>query len=244
MIFDFSGQTILVTGASRGIGRAIADMLLSSRGEVIITSTGNPPDWMSAYPGRVRHLRVDFCDRGQLEGFLQQIDALEKIDVLINNAGVNQPRLIRDASGDVRDRLHAINLDAPFLIAQHVAEKMAHKGSGRIVNISSIAGVITRPGNAVYSMTKAGILSLTRSLAVEYAGQGVLVNAVCPGYTDTEMMDSVLTPEQRAALQSTVPLGRFLQPREVARTVVFLSSGWNTYMTGQSLIIDGGVTIQ
>jgi NAD(P)-dependent dehydrogenase (short-subunit alcohol dehydrogenase family) len=93
-------------------------------------------------------------------------------------------------------------------------------------------------------MTKAGILSLTRSLAVEYAGQGVLVNAVCPGYTDTEMMDSVLTPEQRAALQSTVPLGRFLQPREVARTVVFLSSGWNTYMTGQSLIIDGGVTIQ
>lgn len=234
---DLTGRTAVVTGATRGIGAAIAATLEQAGATVIRTATKSAGAGASG-----RHLAVDFSDEGSTRAFLDELRA-SRIDILINNAGVNRIQQIAEAHQSDYDWMSAINLRAPFLCAQAVAPGMMQRGWGRIVNISSIWGSITKPGRSFYTMTKHGLVGLTKTLAVELAASGVLVNAVSPGFTRTELTDSTLAPADQAVIAAQVPARRFAEPSEMAQVVLFLSSELNTYLTGQNVTVDGGFTI-
>jgi 3-oxoacyl-[acyl-carrier protein] reductase len=221
-----SAKVSLVTGAARGIGHAIAKAL-RARGDTVITPSRSELDlgcldsvqrWIKGSPGQ--------------------------IDILINNAGENPIGPLDGVTPEAWNRSLTVNLTAPMLLMQHCARSMRSAGWGRIVNISSCYSLTTRAGRAPYGAAKAGLNSLTRSAALEFATEGVLVNAVCPGFVETDLTRQNNTPQQIEALAAQVPLGRLGQPDEIARLVAFLTSSENTYLTGQTIVIDGGFLLQ
>ena len=164
------------------------------------------------------------------------------IDVLVNNAGIN---ILNDIN-QVKDRdwqaMLQVNLTAPMQLIQGLAPTMKTLGWGRIVNMSSIFSLVTKEQRSAYSVTKSGLNALTRTAAVELAAHGILVNAVCPGYVETEMTRANNAPVALAAIASSIPIQRLAQPVEISNVVVFLCSEGNTYLTGQTIVVDGGFT--
>lgn len=242
---DFAGRTVLVTGGTRGIGASLAEAFAAGGARLLIT--GTRADDIARRNQEVgdaarTYLQADFADSSSLDRFLTDLTGFDPIDILINNAGVNRIGRASEATAADYDWMTAINLRAPFLCAQAVAPGMASRGWGRIVNIASIWGVITKPGRTLYTLTKHGIVGMTKTLAVELAAHGVLVNAVSPGFTRTELTASTLAPSEMENLAAQVPAGRFAEPEEVARVALFLASDLNTYLTGQNLVVDGGFT--
>jgi len=243
--FDFQGQTALVTGASRGIGRQIARDLLECGAEVIVTATNRSKESMlrNELGGTVSFLAVDFLNRESTRHFLQEIASLDRIDVCVNNAGILRTGSIPDVPESDWDEIHAVNLKAPFLVTQAVARPMKRRGYGRIVNIASIWGHITKYERAAYSSTKFGLRGLTTSSAADLAKEGILVNAVSPGPTLTEGLKDSRSPEELRNLAESVPLGRLAETSEISLVALFLASRLNTYITGQNLVVDGGYSI-
>lgn len=246
MHIDFSGQTALVTGGSRGIGAAIARLLADSGATVI--ATGTSLERLSALQRdadaaglKLRYERVDFADSGDAEAFAQRI-AAEPVDVLINNAGINKIALAGEVDMQDWDRIQRVNVRAPMLLCRALAPRMAARGYGRIVNVTSIFGHVSRARRIAYSTSKFALLGLTRTLALDYAAGNVLANALAPGFIDTEMTRSILSAAERAELVAAVPLGRMGNEEEIARAAVFLASSANSFITGQSIIADGGYT--
>ena len=239
--FDFTGKTAVVIGSSRGIGRAIAESLLRLNCSVIITSRGDSPEWSYNYP-RCTHKQLDFLDRRGSQDFIHEIESLEAIDILVNNAGIQIPHPIYDVVENDWNRVLRVNLYGPMSTMRAVSPKMKASGMGRILNISSIAGVVSKPGQCAYSASKAGLIGLTRASALDMASYNVLVNALCPGPTQTDMVETILSHEQKNALRTSIPLGRFAHVEEIANFAVFLCSDLNTYITGQIIIVDGGAT--
>jgi 3-oxoacyl-[acyl-carrier protein] reductase len=243
---DLRGRTALVTGGTRGIGAAIADTLERAGATLLVTGT-RADDVARRNEGAVRdgrgrvYLTVDFANGPSQEAFLRDV-ATRPIDILVNNAGINRIQTVPETTPEDFDALVIVNLRAPFLCARAVAPGMAARQWGRIVNIASIWGVITKAGRSLYTTTKHGLVGLTKTLAVEYAAHGVLVNAVSPGFTRTELTDSTLTPDEQAALARQVPAARFAAAGEMATVVAFLASDLNTYVTGQNIVVDGGFT--
>jgi NAD(P)-dependent dehydrogenase (short-subunit alcohol dehydrogenase family) len=243
---DFHGQTALVTGATKGIGRQIADDLAALGASVILT--GSNPEQIAllsreaeqAGQDKYHYMAVDFLDRDSTSGFLEELGRLEKIDVCINNAGINRVNFIDETLEQDWHDIAAVNLDAPFLITKAVSRIMKANGYGRIVNISSIFGVISKAKRSLYSMSKFGLRGLTVASAIDLAPHNVLVNAVSPGFVMTELTRRILSQEEMDKLAEQVPVGRFAQPEEIAKAVLFLVSSHNTYITGQNLIVDGG----
>lgn len=219
-------RRVFITGAARGIGQAIARRFAAAGFEV--TS-----------PGRAE---LDLTDPAKVEEYLQRRSP--EADVLVNNAGQNAIQRIAELG--VRDwrETYDVNTTAPFLLIRHFAPRMAAAGGGRIVNVSSSYSLVARRGRAAYSASKAALNALTRTAALEFAVSRVLVNAVCPGFVDTDLTRANNTPEQLDALRSGIPLDRLASPEEVAEAVFFLGSDANTYMTGQTIVVDGGFTIQ
>jgi 3-oxoacyl-[acyl-carrier protein] reductase len=219
-------KTVFVTGGSRGIGRSIVD-LLSEEGYKVIAPT---------------RAELDLSSRESISAYFEKNPKIE-CDVLINNAGINPIRELGDFSE--HDWAHVIdtNLISAFQITKAIAPSMKRKGWGRIVNISSCYSLLGRKGRSAYSASKAGLNGLTRAVAVELAPFNILVNSVCPGFVATELTYKNNTPEQIQGLCGQVPLSRLAEPREIAAFVGFLCSEKNTYITGQSLSIDGGFTI-
>jgi len=217
----------LVTGGSRGIGLAIAQALSQQGFEVIA-------------PLRQE---MDLLDPASIKKFLQQSNK-EGIDILVNNAGVNVINRLESIDSESWNKMMRINLTAPLELIQGVAEGMKAKKWGRIVNISSVFGLVTREKRAGYSAVKSGLNGLTRTCAVELGPFGILVNAVCPGYVETDLTRQNNSPEELTRIAETIPLRRLAQPNEIARFVAFLCSEENTYLTGQTLAIDGGFTCQ
>lgn len=216
----------LVTGASRGIGAAIAENL-RARGDIVLGPTREELDLASV--DSVLH----WLSRPR-----------PAVDILVNNAGENPIGALDHVTPDTWARALTVNLTAPMLLLQEVAKGMCANKWGRVINISSCYSLVARAGRAPYGAAKAGLNALTRSAALEYANHGVLVNAVCPGFVETDLTRRNNTPVQIEALAKQIPLGRLASPAEIARTVAFLTSDENTYLTGQTIVIDGGFTIQ
>lgn len=245
---DFTGKVVLVTGATRGIGAAIARDLGTAGAELILTGT-DPTEMSklnreSAAQGirNVHYLQADFDDEPSLQRFLEELDRLPRIDASINNAGINILNPITDILLEDYDRLMRVNLRAPALICRTVCRKMQAARYGRIVNIASIWSVISKPRRSVYAATKTGLVGLTRTLAIDMAPHNVLANVVSPGFVMTELTQSTLSPQEMKDLVEQVPVNRFAQPSEISKVVLFLASELNTYLTGQNVVVDGGFT--
>jgi 3-oxoacyl-[acyl-carrier protein] reductase len=177
-----------------------------------------------------------------LEALCKEV-ASQRFDILVNNSGAFYASVLSQIDTAEWDKVMAVNLTAPMLLMKAVSAAIGQGTWGRIVNIGSIAGIVSRSSLATYSASKAGLGGLTRAAALDLAAQGILVNYVCPAYTETDMLAG-LDDASRNALLSKVPLGRFAQPADIAAAVVFLASDRNQFITGQSLVIDGGVIIQ
>jgi len=215
-------KNALITGASRGIGLAIANCLKKQGINILV-------------PNRKE---LDLLCEDSINDYLASLKC--PIDILVNNAGVNILGSIKGLTDQGIDETMQINLLAPLRIIRKVAPQMISRKYGRIVNIGSIWGLITKPGRITYTLTKAGLGGLTRSMAVELAPYNVLVNCVAPGYVNTEMTKANNTKKEIEKIKNTIPLQRLGEPSEVAELVAFLCSDKNTYITGQTIAIDGG----
>tara|TARA_R110000850_G_scaffold55877_14_gene132062 strand:- start:3343 stop:4056 length:714 start_codon:yes stop_codon:yes gene_type:complete len=234
------GRKYLVTGGSRGIGRAIAQDLLAQGAEVTITVSRLRPGWWDDCD-LCAVITADFDVSGDIESLRSALTE-KSFDGLVNNVGVFGP----DGAtfeADHWNRIMRINAEIPASLMDAASVNMKKGGYGRIVNIGSIASFVTRATTSCYSSSKAALSSLTRSYALKYASDGILVNCICPAYTDTDML-AALTEEERNKLLEKVPLGRFGAPEDIAAVSSFLISPANRFMTGQSIVVDGGVTIQ
>jgi 3-oxoacyl-[acyl-carrier protein] reductase len=241
MKLGLEGKRALVTGGTRGIGEAVARELLSEGVSVTITGQSEREGWWTT-EANCSQVGCDFSDAPQLEALCERISK-KSYDILVNNSGAFYSSVLSEIEIAEWDRVMAVNLTAPMLLMKAVSGAMGEGAWGRIVNVGSIAGIVSRSSLATYSASKAGLAGLTRAVALDLASKGILVNYVCPAYTETDMLAS-LDDAARTSLLSKVPLGRFAQPTDVAAAVLFLLSDRNRFITGQSLVIDGGVIIQ
>lgn len=214
-------KTVFVTGGSRGIGKAIVHVF-KKNGFTIIAPTRE---------------ELDLHNNDSIISYFQK--NLVQADILVNNAGINQPEWIDEMHDETIEETIQINLTAPIYLIREIVPYMKKQQWGRIINISSIFGIIARGKQSLYSATKHGINGLTKSLALELAPYNILVNSVCPGFTKTQL---VLRnpPKKIAELEKDMPLGRLAEPEEIAQTVYYLASEQSTYITGHTLVVDGG----
>jgi len=244
---DLKEKTALVTGGTMGIGAAIVEELFKAGANLLITGVedANIIEELNKKGHdqgikNIRYVRVDFTKNDSIVQFFKLLDGVDKIDICINNAGTNKNNTIDEILLEDFDLLLDVNLRAPFLITQYVSKIMKRARSGYIVNIASIWSIKSRPGRTAYTITKSGIVGLTKTSSIELAPYNILVNAVSPGFTMTELTMKVLSKKEFNELKSLVPAQRFAEPSEIAKTVVFLVSDLNTYITGQNIIVDGG----
>ncbi|MGE3342175.1 MAG: SDR family NAD(P)-dependent oxidoreductase [Vicinamibacterales bacterium] len=234
----------MVTGASRGIGLAVAREYVAAGARVLGTARGREA-LMAAREelgSLFEPVEIDLSNADDCRRLADRI-AGEPITALVNNAGTNRRADIRSIDPADWTLLVELNLTAPARLSQAAARGMAERRTGRIVHIASIWAINGAPGRSTYGATKGALVSLARHMAVDLAPHNVLVNTVCPGFTDTELTRA-LGREEIDRLEAAVPLGRMADPAEIASLVVFLGSRLNTYITGQSVTIDGGFTIQ
>jgi NAD(P)-dependent dehydrogenase (short-subunit alcohol dehydrogenase family) len=220
-------RTALITGGARGIGAAITQTLLT-KGFTVVAPT---------------RAQLDLSLPSSVEAYIAANRDLS-IDILINNAGINVLRSIVEIDENSWQSMLQTNLSASLRLTQAYAPGMQSRGWGRILNISTIFSLVTKERRAAYSMTKAALNALTRSSAVEFGPSGVLVNALAPGYVDTALTRQNNSPEAIAAITATIPLRRLADAEELARAAAFLVSEENTYLTGQTIVVDGGFTCQ
>lgn len=239
----FKGKNAIVTGGTRGIGKAICDSLWRLGCNVIATGTSVDKKGFLVKQSW-RYLRLDLLDPKSIKSFIKTIKKLDHIDVLINNAGINIIESIDKLNKDNWDVMLQVNLTGPMLLAKEVSSVMKKRKKGRILNVSSIWGVISKEKRDAYCATKTGLIGLTRAMALDLAPYNILVNALCPGFTMTELTKSTLSKSEIDSLSAQVPLGRFACVEDIARVAVFLCSDLNTYITGQAIVVDGGFTIR
>jgi 3-oxoacyl-[acyl-carrier protein] reductase len=239
-------QVALVTGASRGIGNAIAMALAGAGATVVGTSTsaeGSSAFSMNlashGYNGRGAVL--DVSNSASIDALIQDLEAAGQMPtILINNAAITRDTLLLRMKPDDWDQVIATNLTSVFRLSKACLKRMMRERHGRIVNLTSIVGITGNSGQANYAAAKAGILGFTKSLAKEVASRGITVNAVAPGFIDTDMTRA-LTEEQRSALLAQIPMGRLGSAADVAATVLFLCSDPAGYITGETLHVNGGM---
>ena len=244
---DLSGQTALVTGASRGIGKAIALALGSAGAKVacIARSEDKLKETSDAITAAGGTAAIYPCNVTESETVNNVVESLVEdwgqLDILVNNAGITRDTLIPRMSDEEWDDVIATNLRSVFLFTRSAIQAMMRKRSGRIINISSVSGLMGNPGQSNYSASKAGIIGFTQTVSREIAGRKVTVNAICPGFIATEMTDA-LGPALQDEVKKRVPAKRLGQAEEIADAVLYLASDSGAYITGQVLTLDGGLT--
>jgi 3-oxoacyl-[acyl-carrier protein] reductase len=246
-MFDLGGKVALVTGGSRGIGRATARVLAEQGARVFITFVGNEGaaretvDAIQAAGGGAEALRVDVADTAAAEAAVADVaKRAGRLDVMVANAGVSIDGLALRLKDEDFDRTLAVNLKGAVACSRAAIKVMMRAKTGRIVLLSSVVGEMGNVGQTAYAASKAALLGVAKSLAREYASRGITVNAVAPGYVDTDMT-SGLTGELRDKMLTTVPLGRTGTAREVAAAIAYLASDEAAYVTGQTLRVNGGM---
>ncbi len=242
MNIDFTNKTVLVTGGTRGIGASIVRHFENLNAEVIATGA-NKDQLHKSINRRVKYHYLDLRNEKSISDFIEYISQLKKIDVLINNAGMNKIDPIEKIKDEDWHNIYNINLYGPFVLTREISKIMKKNKYGRIVNIASIFGVISREKRAAYSSTKSGLIGLTKATALDLAKDNILVNSISPGVIETELTKNILGKKSMKELSNSIPLKRLGDSDEIAKLVLFLTSDQNTYITGENIIIDGGYTI-
>ena len=242
-----AGQCAVVTGAARGIGRAIAAVLAGAGADIAIVDRAEPEmaaetiAQVEACGRKAVFYYGDVTDYAGCEALVKQIVTdFGKIDILVNNAGITKDMLMPQMGEAEFDAVISVNLKGTFQMMRHVSRQMMRKKYGRIVNISSVAGIMGNAGQVNYAASKAGVIGMTKSAAKELAARGITVNAVAPGLVETDMTKNLT---DNNGLAASVPLGRMAQPEEVANLVTYLASPMAGYVTGEVIRIDGGLAM-
>lgn len=242
-----AGKVAVVTGASRGIGRAIAERLAARGAKVacIATTADRASETAKHCSGLTEGAAAYGVDVSSSSAVAALVDQIQKemggLDILVNNAGITKDQLLLRMSEEDFDRVIEVNLKGTWNFMKSSARALM-KAKGRVVNIGSVVGLTGNAGQANYAASKAGVVGLTKSMAKELAGRGVCVNCIAPGYIATDMT-SAIDPKAAEALKSEIPLGRIGEPDDIARTVEFLVGPGGDYVTGQTLVVDGGLTL-
>ena len=250
--FKLNGRVAIVTGGARGFGRVFSDILAEAGASVVLTSrdlshaTPVAETIAKKYGVKTLGLEADVSKKADAETMVAAaVDAFGRVDILINNAGINIRGPIETLHEDDWDNVIDVNLKGPWLCCRAVAPIMKQQKWGRVVNVSSMLGQISLPNRTPYASSKGGLTLMTKTLALEWATSGINVNALCPGPFMTEINTALLNdPVAAAAMVSKVPLGRWGEPSEVGPAVLFLASEASSYVTGATLFVDGGYTAQ
>ena len=245
---ELAGKVAIVTGAGRGIGRAIACMLARQGAMVIVNYNGSREkaletvEEIEALGGRAEAYGCDVSDFGACGNMVEEIvKKYAHVDILVNNAGVTRDNLILRMGEEDYDKVLDTNLKGAFNTIRHLSKYFLKQREGKIINISSVSGVLGNAGQANYSASKAGLIGLTKSVARELASRGICANAVAPGFIDTEMTQA-LPEKSREAAKASIPMGRMGSVEDIAHIVTFLAGDKSNYITGQVICVDGGMT--
>ena len=243
---SLSGKVALVTGASRGIGRAVALKLAGEGADLIVTATSleraqKTADEITRMGRKALAVAVNVAVAAEVETlFAKVIESFGKLDILVNNAGITRDGLLMRMKDDDWNMVLDVNLTGTFTCTREAVKIMAKAKSGSIINISSVVGEIGNAGQVNYCASKAGVIGLTKAVAREYAKRNISVNAITPGFIETDMTE-VLSPAVKEDLLKQIPAGRFGKPEDIANAVYFLVSGMGNYITGHVLAVNGGM---
>jgi 3-oxoacyl-[acyl-carrier protein] reductase len=244
MNIDLTGRTALVTGASRGIGKEIAMALGAAGANVACIATNEA--LLQEVVGQIPNglaIKTDVTKGDEVNAAVKQtVEKFGGLDILVNNAGITRDNLLIRMKEEEWDPVIEINLKAPYRFIKAASRSLLRSKHGRVINISSIAGIMGNPGQANYSASKGGLIAMTKSAAREYASRGVTVNAIAPGFIRTDMVAQMDEKKVEAALEG-VPLKRMGETKEIASAVVYLAGDGAAYITGQTIVIDGGMSM-
>ena len=242
---DLSGRTALVTGSTRGIGRAIADTLAAAGARVAVVGRdrARAEEIASAVSPEARGFACDVADVASVTALVESVEKeLGGIDILVNNAGLTRDNILFRLKDDDWDAVLNTNLRGAFVLIRAASRGMMKRRWGRIINIASVVGLVGNKGQANYAASKAGLIGLTKSVAKELASRNILANVIAPGFIETDMT-AAMTPEARGQLFQQIPLERLGSGRDIAGLVAFLSSDYAAYITGQVFVVDGGMVM-
>ncbi|MFG6369973.1 MAG: 3-oxoacyl-[acyl-carrier-protein] reductase [Lachnospiraceae bacterium] len=244
-----TGKVALVTGAGRGIGREIALTLAASGATVIVNYNGSRESAEAVVAeivqnkGNAEAIQCNVSDFTASDVFVKEVlDKYKKVDILVNNAGITRDNLIMRMTENDYDAVLDTNLKGAFNMIRHLSRSFIKQRSGKIINISSVSGVLGNAGQTNYSASKAGLIGLTKSVAREFASRGINVNAVAPGFIDTDMTKD-MTEDAKKTLNSMIPMGKMGSTKNIADLVLFLAGEHSDYITGQVICVDGGMCI-
>ena len=240
MKFNFKNKIVLITGGEGGLGKSICSKFMELGAKVIVTTTNKK--LINKKTKKKSYVYLDFNNKNSIQKFSSDLKKINKIDILINNAGINMVSPINEVDEKYLDEIYKVNLRGPIIMTKQISKIMIKKRKGKIINISSIFGTVGKSGRSLYSSTKFGLVGLTKSASLDLAKYNILVNTISPGVINTGLTKKVLNSVEEKRIKKDIPLKKLGKASDVSCLVCFLCSEFNNYITGQNFIIDGGYT--